>query len=163
MIEGFKKFAYQVDDLARNIETKIMRAALTSGANVFRREIRKEIRTLPISKEGKRALSRGLFIHRHRPRHGRVTVSVRFRASRPSKAELQDKENSKPSDPFWWHFLERGTQDRKTRRGAFRGRMRATPFVEPAVRRAEQAAYTAILDKIDEEVEKAIRRTGIGP
>lgn len=167
IVEGFKRFAFQVDDLAKNFDEKVMSRALSKGASVFRREIRREIRQLAISRDGQRALSRGLFIQRHRPRDGRVTVSVRFRIARPSRADIaaarKDGLAVRPEwDPFFWHWIEYGTAVRATKRGHARGAVKATPFVAPAIERAEEEAYRAIQDELDKAIDEAIARSGWG-
>lgn len=167
IVEGFKRFAFQVDDLSRNFDRQIMGRALLAGARVFRREIRREIRKLEISPTGKRALSRGLHLVRHRSlRHGRMTVTVRFWVTRPTQAEIKAAraEGRTPEDwdPFFWHWIEYGTVQRSTKKGWARGEVKATPFVRPAVERAEEEAYRAIQDELDKAIDEAIARSGWG-
>lgn len=160
LIKGFKQFAAQIDDLNRNIDAQILRNALRAGGIVFREAIRENIQTLPLSDNAKRTLRRGLFlkVDRTKDRQG-VVAELRFKVNRPprSKKGAEGKAVSvKVGDPYWWHWVEYGTATRTTRRGWARGSVKPHPFVEPAIRNAEEKAYNAIRDKIDEEIEKRI-------
>lgn len=165
MILGFKRWAAQIDDLAKGFDRQIMGRALSRGASVLRRAIRAEIRRLPISPKGRRALSRGLYVRRHRPRgDGRMVVSVRFRTREPTAAEKAEArklgEKAKPFDPWYWHLIEYGTAERATRKGWARGAVQATPFVRPALERAEGEAFRTIQRALEEELDKRLAEFG---
>lgn len=165
VIDAFKRFALEIDDLGRNVDVRAMSRALARGASVLRREIRRQIRTLDISSDGRRALSRGLYVQRHRPRPGRpVRVTLRFRVSRPTPAEIaaarREGRAVRPDwDPFFYHWIEYGTAERSTRKGYARGRVRPQPFVRPAIDRAEPIAYRVIQDELDRAIDEVIAET----
>src|SRR5690606_35310263 len=92
-----------------------------------------------------------------------VRVTVRFRVSRPTQAEIaaaRREGRARPDwDPFWWHWIEYGTAERSTREGYARGRVTAKPFVWPVVDRAEPIAYRVIQDELDRAIDEVIAET----
>lgn len=54
------------------------------------------------------------------------------------------------------HLLEKGTQERRTRSGKFRGRVVARPFFRPVFEQYKQRAMAALRDGLEDGLEKAV-------
>ena len=59
------------------------------------------------------------------------------------------------------HLLDRGTTDRYTRKGAYRGRVRATLFALVAFRMKKDEASRKVMKTIDNVVKAIWQRTGV--
>lgn len=60
---------------------------------------------------------------------------------------------------FAGHLVEYGTRNRRTRRGANRGKVKAKPFMEPAWEQTKDQVKNRIVDELGKTVTNYIRRT----
>lgn len=61
------------------------------------------------------------------------------------------------NDTFFWHWYEFGTAPRQTKKGAFRGRITATPFLRPAFEAQKNAAIEVFAKSLAEGVTAAAK------
>lgn len=128
-VEGLDQLKRQMHGLTQSLRTRVLRNALRAGAREVARDARSAAPVLnsatrsPYRAPGtvRRAIS--VRASRRDRRAGDVGVFVNVR---PAKAA--DRGARSPRDPFYWRFLEFGTN-----------KMRAQPFLRPAAQKLPQA------------------------
>lgn len=171
-VQGVEKLQGRLEDLEKKLQQRVLRAALRKGAAVYQREIRKNIASLNVSAEAKQKLRRNLRVRVERTRWGNLLGRVRM---------------VHPSKPFWL-WLEKGTADRyrvveseldlitirrrvfkkdteykaivrRAKRTAYTGKIKAQPFVKPAVEAARDEAIRALDAELRKQVDRAWQRS----
>ena len=61
------------------------------------------------------------------------------------------------NDTFFWHWFEFGTQDRHTKKGAYRGKILAQPFLRPAFEAKKDASVEVFKAALAAGVDAAAR------
>lgn len=130
-VQGLDHLKSQLTALTRTLRRRVLRNALAAGAREVRTEARRlapvltvgQARRVPYRTPGtvRRAIS--VRTSKRDTRAGNVGVFVNVR---PAKSALRGAK--KPTDPFYWRFLEFGTRF-----------MRARPFLQPAADKLPQA------------------------
>lgn len=114
-LEGGKELERTLESLATDVRERIMREALLAAGE-------------PIRQEAQARAPRST---------GRLSADMVVAAS----DRYGGSARVGPGGDGWYgRFIERGTRDRRTRAGAGRGRLRAQPFLEPAMRAREAVA-----------------------
>lgn len=133
-IVGLNELGEDFRRLEQSMQNKISRQAVLAGAKVAREKVRQ---TAPV-RTGR--LKRGTVatVARRSDSPGRVVAGVKISAPRSQKKA-----------PFYWKFLELGTQH-----------MAARPFIRPTWDSNLPAIEGAVISKLAEGIDKAI--TGIG-
>lgn len=67
-----------------------------------------------------------------------------------------DKSGGTSGRGFHWHLVERGSKDRKTRKGYARGRMPASPYINQIIDQAAAEFSTAIVPKLIAQVRRKL-------
>lgn len=67
-----------------------------------------------------------------------------------------DKSGGTSGRGFHWHLVERGSKDRKTRRGAGRGKMPASPYINQVIDQAAAEFASAIIPKLVAQVRRKL-------
>lgn len=123
-IHGFKELQDVLKKLPKRLQNKAIAGGLRASAQVLRKEAVARIGASKLSASGKKKLRRALKVSASASkmkRRGYVVGSVSMRMR-------QDQEN----DPFWWHWIDAGTAERKTKAGANRGKIEAQNFFKDA-------------------------------
>lgn len=135
-IEGLAELKARLAELAPKLRRRALRNALAAGARIVRDAARRGAPVLrTTTHSGASAIKRGI----RRPGTVRQAISVRtskvdrrngnvgvFVNVKPAKGAARG--SKKPTDPFYWRFLEFGTK-----------RQRAFSFLRPAVARLQEA------------------------
>ena len=124
-VTGSKQLDALFKALPDQMVKKVMRAALLKSGKPILVAAKKLV---PVSKgkpaKGRKHLKQALAVNpanRRDERRGEIKVLVGARRAKPYKG-------------FHAFLVEHGTKDRRTKKGAFRGRSRAQPFLGPAVK-----------------------------
>ena len=139
--EGLAELRQHLDAMRKSEIAKVARNAVGAVAAELRDDIR---RSLPsnIAHHAK-----DVVVRRPRARSKRANADVIARAKRSGSAEGENGFSH-------WHFFEYGTKERKQKSGKHTGRMKATPFKNPAVARMneklEERFTKHFLDKIED-------------
>lgn len=147
MIRQMTEFLSTLDELPRGIETRMLRAALRKGANVFRQEIRQNIDNLNISEDAKKRLKQAITI-RNIKRRGQTRLGI----------FLERHEDEEGKSAWWAHTIEHGTAERAHKTGHITGMIQPQPFIAPAIDAAMATAQKAIDDELEAQMLKEIAR-----
>lgn len=158
-IEGHKELQDLLEKLPRRLQQRVLAQALRSGAAELRKAAVKKVQAADISPSAKKKLRRAMKAKASRSkgaRQGYVLGSVQI--------ELRgDKDN----DPFWWRWIDQGTQERYRKRGGATGQVRARNIFRPAFDEAAPAAIDVTTMRVNSlarrEIEKLAARAKKAP
>ena len=136
-LSGGKELSDALAALGENVRKKIIRRAVTSGAQVVKKRAKEIAKSKGIEDTG--ALIRniaGKVEKQTSPDYVQINIGVRH--GKPKKnAKRQD-------DPFYWWFHEFGTS-----------KMPARPFLTPAFEESREKVLQVMTEKVREGLEKA--------
>lgn len=181
-VQGVEKLQGRLEDLEKKLQQRVLRAALRKGAAVYRREIRKNIASLNVSAEAKQKLRRNLRVRVERTRWGNLLGRVRMvHPSKPfwlwlekgtaDRYRVVESEfdlitirrrafkDSRSKTGKWRKATEYKAIVRRAKRTAYTGKIKAQPFVRPAVEAARDEAIRALDAELRKQVDRAWQRS----
>jgi HK97 gp10 family phage protein len=143
-VQGFKELAEKMKQMAPRLAKNGLRAAVSAAAAV----VRNEARNLAPVDTGE--MKRDIQMKRERDKRGSADLvasySVYVRAGK--KSRLSGRARGVDKDSHYFRFVELGTS-----------KMRAQPFLRPALELRKEDAIDAMRDKLDQRIqEEAARR-----
>lgn len=135
-LSGGRELADVLAKLGEKVRKKIIRSAVTAGAQVVKKRAKEIAKSKSIQDTG--ALIRNIAgkVEKQRsPDYVQINIGVRH--GKPKKnAKRQD-------DPFYWFFHEFGTS-----------KMAARPFIRPAFEESKERVIEVMTDKVREGIAK---------
>ena len=134
-IDGIKEVMDALDDLKPKLKDQVLRSFLRKTAS---KEVVKPLRShLPYSKKT--------------TKHIRVGISRRDRNKTSVYA-------GPTSDRFWIRFTEKGTKQRYTKKGAYKGQLKAKNRIEPFVNSRIDGVVKYFNKEMGNEVERILAK-----
>lgn len=146
---GLEQARRNLEELSNRLQNTIVRASLRQGANVFLKATRaatygpgRERRTGLLARSQSVTTNKRGDVLSAVVRMRDVNVAPRGAAKVGMRA-------------FYWWFLEKGTGERRTKKGASRGSIAARPWVVPAFEGNADAAIAAFKTTLTQRLEEA--------
>jgi HK97 gp10 family phage protein len=165
-VVGLAQAVDNLKTLEVKLQNKVIRAAIRRGLSVALREVKQTVYTRVQRRTGLLPRSMGVRLQRinkKRPFINAIITAKEVRGGRTQRLTGQVGDDDRKYAAFYWRFIEFGTAERRTKRGAHRGVMPATPFAGPAAR----ARFSSIVDTTKEqlylELDKEIAKLSKGP
>ena len=152
-VEGLAQLAKALRELPDRVAKNGLRVAVYSGAKVIRDEARlrapKATMSLGPLQPPPGTLKRSV-IMKHIPELSNLTRQTFFVTVRHGKKyRKQGKKGNLSQDAWYWRFVEFGSS-----------KMRARPFLRPALEAKRRAAVQAMKDRLSERVEQEAKSLG---
>lgn len=165
-IQGLEQARENLKTLDEKLQNKVIRAAIRRGLTVALREVKQTVYTRVQRRTGLLGRSMGIRLQRinkKRPFINAIITAKEVRGGRTQRQTGQIGDDDRKYAAFYWRFIEFGTAERRTKRGAIRGIMPATPFAGPAA----QARFSSIVEttkvQLYLELDKEIAKLPKGP
>ena len=122
-----------------------VRKALVKGANIVKKEAKKELKSClsPIRKKSK-----------YKNGKDNADIDKGILVSSKGKDPFEDGVKIHIMGDFRLKFFEKGTADRSTKKGYGRGSQKKTPFFKPALDSCEEQVFDTIKKEIDVQIIK---------
>lgn len=149
ILEGAKALEATLKGMKFTVQRRIMRNSVNRALTVVAREIRKSVPA---------AITRGHNMNRR----VKKSIGVRGYKSRPDqyagKTGLRVGSSRNATIAPHAHWVALGTGDRRTKSGAFRGRVQPRSFVPAAFSRSEPKAVEEMRKTFKKQLEKEIEK-----
>lgn len=149
-IEGFKELQDLLKKLPRRVQDRVLAGALRSGASVLRKEAVSRLMASSLKPDVKKRIRRAMKAKASRSkmiRRGFVVGSVQLEMTGDAK-----------NDPYWWRWLDQGTEERYRKSGAPTGKIEGANIFRPAFDDSSSAATDVVTQRISalalREIEK---------
>lgn len=156
-VSGTRDILDALERLPKKVDRPLLNRSLLVGARLIRDLARQLVPQLqvPDPRRVRGVLRRAIQAAAIRPDEYTATTWVRVRPlTRRQIANFKRKQGkgaaNNPNDPFYWIFVEFGTQ-----------KMPARPFMRPAFESRKLAAVNAAIDDMRERVQAEIRKLGV--
>lgn len=155
IVTGVKELDKQLKKLDRKTNNKVARAALSKGASVGAKAVKKEIPSL--QKSARKAIG-----HSTKKRSGAVTVA---QFGTTGKRTASTKKAKSPSggvgiSKYNIHWYLMGTKDRYHKNGRFTGRMPANDAVASGAKKAKPQIKKAMIERAKAVLAKEVAKRG---
>jgi len=160
IVEGAKALEATLGGMRESVRKRIMRTAVNRSLTIIAREIRKSVPKATTPGHNMKRVKKSVGSRPYKAKRDYYAGKTGLRVGN----RILDKELGITSSTVapHAHWVPLGTNERRTKKGARRGKVTPRPFVDSAASRAEPAALEEMRQRFkkqfDKEVEKERRK-----